>query len=180
MTKGNSPHHGEQPATEPAPTPLVSAAQLSLDQLPVVHIDECRYYPLREQAARIADTSRGTSEDHLTGLLGEDALAHHLGIAGRLDTEIYADGGDGGVDLTYRGATIDVKTVGRHRSNPALTVSAYKQLTADYYVLASRVGKLDCRLIGYAPRKFVANAPVQQYDGEQYHLVEQEYLFPLR
>lgn len=180
MTEGDPSQNGEQPATEPAPTPLVSAAQLSLDEFPVIHIDECRYYPLGEQAARIADTARGSAENHLTGLLGEDALAHYLGIAGRLDTEVYADGGDGGVDLTYRGATIDVKTVGRHRSNPALTVNAFRPLTADYYVLASRVGKLDCRLIGYAPRKFVANAPIQQHDGEQFHLVEQEYLFPLR
>ncbi|WP_324665748.1 hypothetical protein [Haloarcula sediminis] len=102
-----------------------------------------------------------------------------LGIADRLNTEVYADGGDGGVDLRYRGATIDVKTVGRHRADPALTVDAYDQLRADYYVLASRVGSSDMRLLGYAPQEFVANAPTQTHERRPYHLVEQAYLFPL-
>jgi len=92
---------------------------------------------------------------------------------------VRVDGGDGGVDLTYRGATIDVKTVGRHRDDPALTVDAYEPLRADYYVLASRVGQTDCRLLGYAPRQFVANAPIRYYDGEPYHFVDQRYLFPI-
>ncbi|WP_157525734.1 hypothetical protein [Halorientalis sp. IM1011] len=177
--KRDSDRNDVQPVTEPAPTPLISAAQFSLDQFPLHHVEQNRFYPLREYAVRIADTTSGTTENHLTGLIGEDAIAHHLGIEQRLNTEVYADGGDGGVDLTYRGATIDVKTVGRHRSNPALTVDAYEPLTADYYVLASRIGKVDCRLIGYAPRWFVANAPIQQYHGKEYHIVDQDYLFPI-
>lgn len=167
------------PAAEPAATPLVSAAQLSLSDYPLVHIPEERVYALREWAQRIADTTSGTTDNHLTGLLGEDALAQVLGIADRLNTEVYADGGDGGVDLRYRGATIDVKTVGRHRIDPDLTVDAYDQLRADYYVLASRVGQTDVRLLGYAPRQFVANAPTWTHEGRAYHLVEQAYLFPL-
>lgn len=47
-------------------------------------------------------------------LLG-DALAQAPGIADMVDAEVYADGGD--VDITYCGAAIDVKTVGRHRSD---------------------------------------------------------------
>jgi hypothetical protein len=168
-----------QPTTEPAPTPLISAADLSVADYPLQHIDEHRFYALVERANRIADNAHGSTENHIIGKLGEDSFAHAVGIADRLDTTVYADGGDGGVDLTYRGATIDVKTVGRHRHDPALTVDAYEPLTADYYVLASRVGKMDCRLIGYAPRDFVANAPVRLHNGEPYHIVEQEYLFPL-
>jgi len=167
------------PKEEPAPTPLISAADISMCQFPMAHVDEGRFYALSEVAHRIAQHASGTTENHLTGLLGEDCLAQRLDIAERLDTDVYPDGGDGGVDLTYRGVDIDVKTVGRHRRNPALTVDAYKPLTADYYVLASRVGKLDCRLIGYAPREFVANAPVRLHQNEPYHMVEQEYLFPL-
>ncbi|WP_277543719.1 hypothetical protein [Haloarcula laminariae] len=93
-----------------------------------------------------------------------------------MNTEVYADGG---VDLRYRGATIDVKTVGRHRTDPDLTVDAYDQLRADYYMLASRVGPSDVRLLGYAPRQFVANAPTRTHEGRPYHLIEQAYLFPL-
>lgn len=166
------------PQREPAPTSLVSAESLSLTDYPTVHISESRRDALIEHARRIAESWHGTEQNHVTGLLGEDAVAQGLGIADSLNVEVYPDGGDGGVDLTYCGASIDVKTVGRHRSNPALTVDAYAPLTSDYYVLVSRIGPADFRLIGYAPRDFVANAPVLQYEGRPYHIVGQEYLFP--
>ena len=135
-------------------------------------------YAISEHAERIAETWHGSRQDHLTGLLGEDALAHYLGIKDELDVEVYADGGDGGVDLRFNGARIDVKTVERHRSKPALTLDAYKPLSADYYVLVSRIGVTDFRLIGYAPRWFVANSRTCDYGGTPYHFIEQEYLFP--
>lgn len=167
------------PQEEPAPTPLISAANLSLADYPTINIPDGRRNALIEHAERIAANARGDRENHITGLLGEDALAHHLNIADKLDVKVYADGGDGGVDLSYKGATIDVKTVERHRSNPALTVDAYQPLNADYYVLVSRIGPSDFRIIGYAPRRFVANAPIwENKKGEPYHAVEQEYLFP--
>lgn len=166
------------PQAEPAPTPLVSAGRVSIGSYPTVRIPEERLYILKEHADRIADSWRGTVDNHRTGLLGEDAVAHYLGIEDSINVEVYADGGDGGVDLEYREATIDVKTVGQHRTNPSLTVDAHKPLTADYYVLASRIGAADFRLIGYVPRWFVANAPVQTHQGEQYHIVDQRYLFP--
>jgi hypothetical protein len=164
---------------EPAPTPLVSAEGIPIESHPTVRIPEERLYALKEQADHIADTWSGTTDNHRTGLLGEDAVARYLGIEDSLNVEVYADGGDGGVDLEYYGATIDVKTVGQHRTDPSLTVDAYESLTADYYVLASRIGAVDFRLIGYVPRWFVANAPVRSYQGEQYHIVDQRYLFPL-
>ncbi|WP_276249302.1 hypothetical protein [Haloarcula rara] len=88
---------------------------------------------------------------------------------------VYTDGGD---DLRYRGATIDVKTVGCHRTDPDLTVDAYDRLRADYYVLATRVGPSDVRLLGYAPRQFVRTHR-RGHEGRPYHLVEQAYLFPV-
>ena len=166
------------PPQEPAATPLFSAADLSIDDYPVVHIPENRLYMLQEYARRIANASRGSVENHRTGKIGEDAVAKPLGARESIDLDVYTDGGDGGFDLTHRGATIDVKTAGRHRCDPSLTVDAYEQLRADYYVLASRISETDVRLIGYAPRQFVANAPVQTYNGGDYHIVGQEYLFP--
>lgn len=47
-----------------------------------------RVYALREWAQRIAVKTAGTADDHLTGLLGEDALAQLLDIADRLNTEV--------------------------------------------------------------------------------------------
>ena len=167
------------PKAEPAPTPLVSSADLDVSDYPNVNIPDSRRDALTEHARRISDNAVGSYDQHLTGLLGEDALARYLNIADELDVEIYPDGGDGGVDLCYQGATIDVKTVGRHRTNPALTVDAYRPLNADYYVLVSRIGPCDFRLVGYTPRWFVANAPVwKNNEGGQYHMIGQDYLFP--
>jgi hypothetical protein len=166
------------PPQEPAPTPLLSAADRTIDKCPVRRILENRFYPLQEQARRIANSWGGSVEDHRTGKIGEYAVAKALGVRDSVNLEVYTDGGDGGVDLTYNGATIDVKTVGQHRSDPALTVDAYEQLRADYYVLASRISKMSVRLIGYAPRQFVANAPVRSYEGGDYHIIERDYLFP--
>lgn len=166
------------PAKEPAATPLFSAEDLSLSDYPVIHVPEKRLYALAENARHLAEQWDGSTDNFLKGLLGEFCYAKPLGKVQELDTEIYPDGGDGGSDLNYRGATIDVKTVGQHRSDPALTVDAYKPLRADYYALASRISKTDLRLIGYAPRKFVANAPTRQHNGKPYHIVEQRYLFP--
>jgi len=163
---------------EPAATPLISAAELDISQYPVINVPENRFYPFTEFANRLSDSWYGSTRNHLISKLGEFGWAKPLGIEKDVDTEIRADGGDGGTDLNYRGATVDVKTVGQHRSDPALTVDAYEPLRADYYALASRIGKMDVRLIGYAPRKFVANAPVCHHEGEPYHLVEQRYLFP--
>ncbi|MFC7133749.1 MULTISPECIES: hypothetical protein [Salinibaculum] len=167
------------PQTEPAPTPLISAADIPLNKFPVYDIPRGWFQALEAHAKRrVENGAYGTAPNHFTGLLGEDALARHLGISERLDTELYADG-DGGVDLVYQGGTIDVKTVGRHREDPALTVDAYEPLRADYYALAHRIGPNRCRLIGYAPRHFVANAPTHRAKGDHYHHVPSDYLFPV-
>lgn len=166
------------PAKEPAATPLISAEKLSVADYPLIHVPENKIYALGEVARKLAEQWNGTPEDHLIGKIGEYSVAKPLGITKNVNTDVIPDGGDDGFDLNYRGATIDVKTVGQHRTNPALTVDAYKPLRADYYVLASRISKTDVRLIGYAPRQFVANAPTKQHNGEPYHFVDQRYLFP--
>jgi len=166
------------PPQEPAATPLFSAADLDIGDYPLVHIPESRLYMLQEYGRRIANASRGSVENHRTGKIGEDAVAKPLDARESIDLEVYTDGGDGGVDLNHRGATIDVKTVGQHRSDPALTVGEHEELRADYYVLASRISETDVRLIGYTPRQFVANTKPREYNGGKYHIVGQEYLFP--
>lgn len=177
----NQTKHGDSDISapqEPAPTPLISAEELSPSECPIKHIPDNRRHAFDEFARRLADDWRGSIENHLLAKLGEFAVAKHLGIEKGVDVEIYSDGGDGGTDLNYRGATIDVKTVGRHRTDPRLTVDAYEPLGADYYALASRIGESDVRLIGYTPRRFVANAPVRSHDTGPYHIVDQRYLFP--
>lgn len=178
MARDSEQENDVPPAKEPAPTPLFSAAQLDVEDYPLVHIPEEQLYIIVEHANRLAKHSHGDVESWIKGLLGEIAYTRPIGLTKELDFEVIADGGDGGTDFSYHGATVDVKTVGQHRTDPHLTVDAYEPLTADFYALASRIGKTDVRLIGYAPRQFVANAPVWYDDGEPYHTVTQEYLFP--
>ncbi len=166
------------PAREPVPTPLLSVEEQSFSDYPIVSIPENELSPIKEHARRIANQWHGESENHVRGKLGEYALAKALGIESDVDLTVYADGGDGGVDLRYRGATIEVKTVGQHRPDPSLTVDQYEPLTADYYALVSRVGKTAFQLVGYTPRQFVADAPIQANERGGYHLVDQAYLFP--
>lgn len=158
-------------------TPLISAKNVPKRYRPLIEIPECRFYPLEEHGTLRADGGAGDPENHQLGILGEYALARFLGIEKRVDTELYDDG-DGGVDLNYAGNPIDVKAAGLGRSDPALTVGAYKPLNAQYYVLANRIGPSQFRLVGYCPRHFVANAPVRDYDGDSVHVVPQEDLFP--
>jgi hypothetical protein len=157
----------------------VSAADVPRGEKPTQWIPP-KQYPIVEEHGRqrLQNGAYGTEENHVKGIIGEAVAAKFFGTLDRLDTALY-ESGDGGVDLTYSGATIDVKTVGRDETDPALTVNTYQPLNADYYVLVDRIGPNECRLIGYAPKLFVKNA--QQWEnrhGETYHYVPQSDLFP--
>lgn len=164
------------PPEEPAATPLFSAADIAVEDYPIVHIPERRVHPIESHAEQIADHSPGPVEKHQTGKVGEYAVAKRLGVQDEIDFQVCTDGGDGGFDLIYNGIKIDVKTLSRSRADPDLMVNRYQPLRADYYLLASRVSKTDVRLIGVAPRKFVADAPLFNHNGSTYHHVEQEYV----
>lgn len=158
--------------------PPISAADVPRRLLPTVTLSQGRYYTLKDHGRRrVRNGAHGTFENHEIGILGEGAVAQYLGIETEVDTALHPDG-DGGVDLRYRGVTLDVKTASRCQSDPSLTVGAHQPLRADWYVLVHRVGETTFRLIGFAPRKFVANAPQWERDGRKFHLVPQEDLFP--
>lgn len=159
-------------------TPLIPTSHVASLCRQVIDLPDHRCYPLEEYGKLRADGGRGSSEDNCTGILGEESLADYLGLEQGVDTRIYDNGGDGGVDLHYRGQTIDVKTASRDQRNPSLLVGAYQPLRADYYALVHRIGRTQFRLIGYSPRQFVANSPTREYEGEKVHVVPQENLFP--
>ena len=158
-------------------TPLISAADIPASLLPTIEIPEEQYHPLRECGVQRGRNAYGTIDNHELGILGEGAIARFFGMTHAVDTAVY-ERGDGGVDLELNGVTIDVKTGGRQYSSPNLIVNAYQPLRADYYALVHRVGKMHFRLIGYAPRQFVANASVEEFRGQPCHVVPQRDLFP--
>lgn len=176
MSKDNHPTKDESSLTVP---PLFSAADRDLDDHPVSHVPEERLYPLQEVGRRIANSWSGSVKNHRTGKVGEDAVAKPLGARESIDLNVYADGGDAGFDLTYGKATIDVKTAKQCRSNPDLVVNRRRRRShPDYYVLASRIGETDVRLIGYTSGQAVARAPVEERNGEPCHVVRQRMLLP--
>jgi hypothetical protein len=157
-------------------TPLISAADVP--RYPTVTIPDERFVPVKAHGRqRSKNGARGSEANHEKGSLGEEAVIIHVEDATELDDDLYTDG-DGGIDTYIYGAGVDIKTVGRGREPTALTVNAYKQLRADYYALVDRVGTATFRLIGYAPRQFVANANTVRYGGTSCHYVPQEDLFP--
>lgn len=158
-------------------TPLVSATDVPTSLLPTIEIPEEQYHPLREYGLRRGRNAYGTFDNHELGILGEGAVARFFGTTQSVDTAVY-ERGDGGVDLEVHGVSIDVKTAGRRYSTPNLIVDAYQSLQADYYALVHRLGKMHFRLVGYAPRQFVANASTEEYQGCPCHVVPQRDLFP--
>jgi hypothetical protein len=162
--------------------PLTPAAQLAYDDYPVIPIPENRRSMIQHHTREIAENSYGNPQNHLTGKLGEFAVAKYLGIGPlkqELDLSIYTDGGDGGFDLIYDGEKIEVKTVGAQTEDPALRIDHTKPLIADRYILTRQMSKTDIQLIGWAPQSTV-QAARNQNDMGQYFFVDQEHLFPMR
>jgi hypothetical protein len=168
------------PAAEPAPTPLLSVADVPMIAHPVVRLDDDRRWVVKSHAEQIAETAPGSADNHILGKLGEDAVAHYFNVEGQLDVDVYPDGGDGGSDLPINGADVDVKTKFIGNSDcRKLKVAVKESLRADYYLLVNRIGPFDFRIIGYAPHWIVANAPIVGSSGDRYHLVDEEYLIPI-
>lgn len=166
--------------------PLFRAVDVPLDCHPTVHIPSHRRHALSQLALQRAKSGRGDHTDHERGIYGEFAVAKWLDYENpvdALDKTIYQQGGDPGYDLVYRGRTIDVKTVGPRWSSPALLVSAFGDLRAEFYVLAQQLNVSNYRILGYAPRSVVADAPVRSisypYDQNKVHFIQQQDLFPI-
>lgn len=160
--------------------PLVPASLIPRRLRPVIRIPENKYIPLKENARQRADGGPGDQGNNECGVVGEYSLALFFGDEGLLDTEIYDKGeGDGGFDIDLGRTTLDIKTARQYQTEPGLAVSTGEPLRADYYVLANRLGPLCVELIGYCPRKFVANSPERRmFNGEEVHYVPQGDLFP--
>lgn len=165
--------------------PLVPVSRLEASELPVVTVPQSKVEALSIVGAKRAKSGRGTIRNHELGILGEYAVAKHLGVPDRVNTEIL-DGGDPGYDLMYRGRRVDVKTAGPKENNPSLRVGAHRELRADFFVLAHQLNRTNYRIIGYAPRLLVKRSPIFTFSrsrrhwpdryGDQVYMVEQDSL----
>jgi hypothetical protein len=177
MVKDNH-HRDDVPPTTDPPEPPFPVADVPKRLLPVETFSESRLYALEQNADKlVTDGGCDSLDGTVRGLLGDNSFSRVLPIKAEPDTTV-RENGDGGHDFRFNGNTFNVKTVGRHRDDPELTVSTRGQLKADFYVLAHRIGATSCRLLGYAPRATVKASPRFFHHGEPYRLVEQDRLWP--
>lgn len=147
--------------------PLVSVVNSKGYTPETVKIEPEKVHALSLHAHERAKNSPGTISQHEQGLLGEYALARHLGVPDAVDTNIYKNG-DPGYDLDIESGTIDVKTAGKRWNNPELFVRVHKRLVADFYVLVQQLNRQMYQIIGWVPRKTVREAPVRRIQREGY------------
>lgn len=168
--------------------PLVPVSRLDKSELPVVTISQSKVEALSIVGAKRAKNSRGSIRNHELGILGEYAVAEHLDVPDRINTEILDDG-DPGYYFIYRGRRVDIKTTGPKENNPSLRVGAHGELSADFYVLVQQLNRTNYRIIGYAPRLLVMQSEIFTFSrskwhwpdryGDQVYMIEQDSLRPI-
>lgn len=158
---------------------MLSVADVDPEDLPTRTISSSEYDGTQAAAKRlVADGGCDSYKGTLAGKIGEMCFEKYLPKDCDIDSEV-RENGDGGWDFEFNRATWDVKTVGRHRNHPDLTVDAMTRLRADFYALVNRLGPTTARIVGYAPREVVKNQKLalNEYDRAYYH-VERDKLIP--
>jgi hypothetical protein len=111
---------------------------------------------------------RNSLTSHQVGFLGETAVGKFYRLP--IDSNIYPENGDNGVDLQLYGTGIDVKTTATTALElPQLLVRADKGLSADMYV---RTHVLSCdrsgakvRILGAASKQVVKDRKPRKHPG---------------
>lgn len=151
-----------------------SSESVPLDELPVIELstrDIRKAYRLASNrnssylsidGGRIYGSQTGR-DAHVTGLVGEIAVAQFLGSS--LDENVYS-GGDDGFDTILNGITIDVKSTKTEAlDRPELIVPAHPEPNAHLYFLTHWIADREVRLIGYASLDRVINREPERAPG---------------
>ncbi len=148
----------------------LTPADVSLNLLPTVELTDEQFDRAREIAhsrnksyeridgGRICG-DQTSFEAHLTGVVGEMAIAIQTGRC--IDESIYQYG-DGGSDF-QDSVEIDAKTTTTHVERPSLIVPVEPSPTADLYHLLHRIDTRTVRIIGFATHATVTDrTPVRE------------------
>jgi hypothetical protein len=155
----------------PTDVPLEKLPTVKLTPEEIKRVDEiararCESYQSIDGGMVFGDRSSLTS--HQVGFLGETAVGKFYRLP--VDSNIYPENGDDGVDLRLYDTNVDVKTTATNALQlPQLLVRADKELPADMYV---RTHVLSCdrsgarvRILGAASRQLVANREPKKHPG---------------
>ena len=118
---------------------------------------------------------------HYVGLLGEVALGKVIGIKPNVNITV---GGDGNVDMTYQGMTIQVKTsTHKNLNHPQiryLIFNSIEDFSTDLAVLCSIQEVSTVRIHGFAThRKFVSNVVTQDFGYGVRYCLDEKHLTPM-
>jgi hypothetical protein len=155
---------------------LFSAADVECGNRPQHTVTEQKLDAIKLRAKRFV--SEGACSDlssTVDGLLGETAVSELIPNAEKPDTEVRPHG-DGGWDMKIGEVKVDIKTAKQQTKVPSLGVS--EALNADCYLLANRIDRRTCRLVGFEYRDNISNrtkSRVNHYD----YVLDQEDLYPI-
>lgn len=176
-----------EPAMNPTQRPPERVSTRSIDDCPTVSLTEQEYQIAWHIAAARAISYEGVKDEpfgsqgrfdaHLTGVLGEVAVAKAVGS--EFDDRIYVRG-DAGHDLPISGHAADVKATSTHTPEPSLLVRADRKPSAEMFILAHRIEDRTVRLVGWADRQMVTDrSPERKPGARRNYVVPFEELRPI-
>ena len=116
---------------------------------------------------------------HYAGMLGEVAVGKTTGIP--LHTNI-TFGGDGNVDMSHKGQTIQIKT-STHQHTPTprfLIFNSIEDFSTDWAISCSIQGACTVRIHGFAStRKFVSNVVTHDFGYGTRYCMDEKHLTPI-
>lgn len=116
---------------------------------------------------------------HYAGMLGEVAVGKATGIPIHTDITF---GGDGNVDMSYQGQTIQIKT-STHQTTPVprfLIFNSVEDFSTDWAISCSIQGPCTVRIHGFASkRKFVSNVVTHDFGYGTRYCMDEKHLSPI-
>ena len=121
---------------------------------------------------KIYDKNQDQFGTHYFGLMGEIAVARILNL--KVNNTIFALG-DGGIDLNYRGQSIQIKTVNFYKER-FIYFNDINDFNADWIIGCSLINPSTIEIMGFASHgKFIKNMVVKNFGrGDRYSLSENQ------
>lgn len=124
-------------------------------------------------------SNQGDFAIHYAGMLGEIAVARSIGVPIRTEITV---GGDSGVDLSFEGQTIQVKT-STHKETPPpryIIFNSVDEFNTDWAICCSIQSASTVRIHGFASRrKFLANWVEHDFGYGKRACLDEELLSPI-
>lgn len=121
---------------------------------------------------KIYDKNQDQFGTHYFGLMGEIAVARILNL--KVNNTIFALG-DGGIDLNYRGQSIQIKTVNFYKER-FIYFNDINDFNADWIIGCSLINPSTIEIMGFASHnKFIKNMVTKNFGkGNRYSLSENQ------